>query len=244
MAGPVYQSFASFSYTTGTAATSHNVTINKPSGVSNGDLLVLTLGVRQDDGVGRSLSTDPVFDTAYPWTKVRETASYNTGAQSNRTWTYFRYVTNAAGEPASYTVTINYASAFAMVAATITARFSGAGPNSPINASADFVDTGLAVAFPQVTTTLPDTILLFSSSARNLQTAFSFSGATPPTVITFLTATLTTTLSLGVAYKEQSAAGLSVAETGTWSGGGGSTANGTTAALDSDLVASTSWIRA
>ena len=244
MPGPVYQSFNSFSYTTGTAATSHNVTINKPSGVSNGDVLFLTMGLRQDDGVGRALSTDPVFDAAYPWTKVRETAPYNQSAQANRTWTYFRYVANAASEPASYTCTINYASAFAMVAATITARFSGAGPIRPINASADFVDTGLAVAFPQVTTTLPDTLILFSSSARNLQTAFSFSGGTPPTVITFLTATLTTTLSLGVAYKAQSAAGLSAAETGTWSGGGGSTANGTTAALASDLVASTSWIRA
>ena len=241
MPGPVYQSFNSFSYTTGTAATSHNVTINKPSGVSNGDILFLTIGLRQDDGVGRSLSTDLVFNAAYPWTKVRERASYNTSAQVERTWTYFRYVANAAGEPASYTATINYASAFAIVAATITARFSGAGPIQPINNSAAFVDTGLAVAFPQVTTTLPDTLILFSSSARNLQTAFSFSSAT---LITFVTATLTASVSLGVAYKAQSAVGLSAAETGTWSGGGGSTANGTTAALASDLVASTSWIRA
>jgi hypothetical protein len=201
------------------------------------------MGLRQDDGVSRALSTAPVFDAAYPWTKVRESEPYNQ-TSTNRSWTYFRYVANAAGEPASYTCTINYASAFAMVAATITARFSGAGPILPINSSAAFVDTGLAVAFPQVTTTLPDTILLYSSTARNLQTAFSFSGGTPPTVITFLTATLTTTFSLGMAYKAQSAAGLSVAETGTWSGGGGSTASGTTAALASDLVASTSWIRA
>jgi len=242
MPGPVYQSFNSFSYTTGTAATSHAVTINKPSGVSDGDILFLTIGLRQDDGVGRSLSTDLVFNAAYPWTKVRETASYNTSAQTNRTWTYFRYVANAAGEPASYTVTINYASAFAMVAATITARFSGAGPIRPIDASADFVEAGgLAVNFPQVTTTLPDTLILFSSSVRNQQTAFSFSSAT---LITFVTATLTASVSLGVAYKAQSAVGLSAAETGTWSGGGGSTANGTTAALASDLVASTSWIQA
>jgi hypothetical protein len=240
MPGPVYQSFNTSTYP-GAAAASHNVTVNKPSGVSDGDILFLTIGLRQDDGVGRTLSTDLVFDAAYPWTKVRETASYNTSAQANRAWTYFRYVANAAGEPASYTCTINYASAFAIVAATITARFSGAGVVQPINASANFVDTGLAVAFPQVTTTLPDTLILFSSSARNLQTAFSFSTAT---VITFVTVTLTTTMSLGVAYKAQSAAGLSAAETGTWSGGGGSTANGTTAALASDLVASTSWIRA
>jgi len=243
MPGPVFQSFASFSYTTGTAATSHNVTINKPSGVSNGDVLFLTIGLRQDDGSARTLSTDLVFGAAYPWTKVRESDPYNQLA-TGRAWTYVRYVANAAGEPANYTCTINYASALAMVAATITARFSGAGPIRPINASANFVNTGLAVAFPQVTTTLPDTILIYSSTARNPQTAFSFSGGTPPTVITFLTATLTTTFSLGVAYKAQSAAGLSVAETGTWSGGGGSTASGTTTALASDLVASTSWIRA
>ncbi len=243
MPGPVYQSFASFPYTTGTAATSHNVTINKPSGVSNGDVLFLTIGFRPDDGSAKTLSTDLVFDAAYPWTKVREIAVYNQ-TSIGRAWTYVRYVANAAGEPANYTCTINFAAATAVVAATITARFSGAGPIRPINASANFVDTGLAVAFPQVTTTLPDTLILFSSSARNAQTAFSFSGATPPTVITFLTATLTATVAVGMAYKAQSAAGLSAAETGTWSGGGGSTANGTTAALASDLVASTSWIRA
>lgn len=241
MPGPVYQSFASFSYTTGTAATSHDVTVNKPSGVSDGDVLVLTIALRQDDGVGRALSTDLVFNAAYPWTKIRETTSYNTSAQTNRAWTYFRYVANAASEPASYTCTINYASAFAVVAATITARFSGAGPITPVNASEAFVDTGLAVAFPQVTTTLPDTLIIFSSFARNIQTNFSFSTAT---LITFVTATLTTTMSLGAAYRLQSAAGLSAATTGTWSGGGGSTANGTTTALASDLVASTSWIRA
>jgi hypothetical protein len=243
MAGPVYQSFATSTYTSA-GGTSHPVTINKPSGLSNGDVIFLAFTLRQDDGVGRQLSTDLVFDAAYPWTKVREAEPYNQSAQSARTWTYFRYVANAAGEPASYTATINYAASYGVIAATITARFSGAGPIQPINSSAAFVDTGLAVAFPQVTTTLPDTMLLYVSAARNTQTAFSFSGATPPTVITFVNVTLTAGCTLGMAYNAQSAAGLSAAETGTWSGGGGSTVESTTAALASDLVASTSWIQA
>lgn len=242
MPGPVYQSFNTSTYTGGGAAlTSHPVTINKPSGLSNGDIIFLAFTLRQDDGVGRSLSTDLVFDAAYPWTKIRETAPYNQSAQSARSWTYFRYVANAAGEPPSYTATINYASAFAVIAATITARFSSAGPNFPINASADFVDTGLTSAFPQVTTTLPDTMLLYASAARNAQTNFTMSSAT---VITFVSVTQTAACTLGLAYKAQSAAGLSAAETGTWSGGGGSTVTSTTAALASDLVASTSWIQA
>ena len=240
MPGPVYQSFNTSTYT-GAAATSHPVTINKPSGVSNGDILFLAFTLRQDDGVGRTLSTDLVFDAAYPWTKIREDSPYNLPAQSARTWTYFRYVANAAGEPASYTATINYATTYSVIAATITARFSGAGPNRPINESADFVGTGLTTAFPQVTTTLPDTMLLYASAARNVQTNFTMSSAT---LITFVSVTLTAGCTLGLAYKAQSAAGLSAAETGTWSGGGGSTVDSTTAALASDLVASTSWIKA
>lgn len=240
MPGPVYQSFNTSTYTSA-GATSHPVTINKPSGLSNGDIIFLAFTLRQDDGVGRQLSTDLVFDAAYPWTKIRETAPYNQSAQSARSWTYFRYVANAAGEPANYTATINYASSFAVIAATITARFSSAGPNLPINQSAAFVDTGLTTAFPQVTTTLPDTMLLYASAARNTQTSFTMSSAT---VITFVNVTLTAGCTLGLAYKAQSAAGLSAAETGTWSGGGGSTVTSTTAALASDLVASTSWIQA
>lgn len=239
MPGPVFQTFTTSTYTSA-GATSHPIPVNKPSGVSNGDVLVVTVILRQDDGVGRSLSTDLVFGAAYPWTKIRESGPYNQ-VETARMWTYFRYVANAASEPASYTATINYAGAFSAIAATITARFSSAGPNLPINQSAPFVNTGLASAFPQVTTTLPDTLILFSTYARNTQTALTFSSAT---LITFVTVTLTSSLSLGIGYKTQSAAGLSAAETGTWSGGGGSTVSSTTTALASDLVASTSWIQA
>lgn len=236
---PQFQSFTTSTYT-GAAATSHVVTVNKPSGVSDGDLLYLAIATRQDDGVSRAFSTDLDFGTTYPWTKIRSSQNWN-GTAVSRINLWARYIVSAASEPASYSFTINYSAAFAVISATMTTRFSGCGPLVYRNTDSDTLDSGSRnVVFPTVTTTLPDTLLVFAVDARATETTLTFGSAT---FIGLATTTLTASTAIGMGYLAQAAIGTSIAETATWNAAT-TIANGHTMALQSDLVAPVAWTRA
>lgn len=240
MPGPVYQTSTTSTYI-GAAATSHAVTINKPSGVSDGDVLILVFGTYPDDGTNRQLSEDLSFNAAYPWLKIAESSPWNS-TFTGRFCTYIRYVANAASEPATYTCTNNYAAAAPLIACSITARFSGAGPNIPMNAVTRVDSPGTRVFnYLTLTTTLPDTLLLFTAAARGAQTGISYSSATG---VTYQNVTSTQLFNVALAYKTQSSTGLIATETGTWDISVSAQGYSSVAALASDLVASTSWIRA
>lgn len=238
MAGPTYAAFNTSTYTSAGSA-AHNITINKPSGLSDGDVLVVYIATRQDDGVSRSFSTDLVFDAAYPWTKVRESRVWSSTATS-RLYVFSRLVVSAASEPASYTVTINFAASQSLISCTICVRVSSAGPLRYYNTDADMLDQGSAnITFNTVTTTLPNTLLLFGVDARTTQTSITFTTATS---ITLVTVTLTASCSVAVGYLAQSAIGGSITETATW-GSNTTIANNHIMALASDLVAPILWVK-
>lgn len=135
------------SVATNTFINSTSMIGNKPSGLADGDLLVMHAG---------STSATPSV-TAAPsgWTQL--TGSPQDEGTDSRSFVYYKAVTNAAGEPASWTWTLSgsgWGTCDVM-------RFSGVNTSSPIHTSAAANSASTATPVTgSITTTVADTMLL------------------------------------------------------------------------------------
>lgn len=134
-------SLRSFSYTS-TGIGSKTITLNKPVGVIQGDVLITQITVS---------STSATVKAPIGWNLIISTSS--TG--SVKEVSYYKVATTS--EPVSYTWTFDTT----RVATAGVTAFLGVDPVSPINAkSGKYNDTTKNIAFTQITTTIPNTMLV------------------------------------------------------------------------------------
>lgn len=167
----LYLANTTASYNGSTSATTHSLTINKPTGTTVGDVLLVLISGAEDDGTGRPLSQEVSFSG---FTKVTEARSFSTSG-TRRSWVYVKPITSSA-EPSSYTFTVNYSTGGVMNMAGVAARFSGVDLLSPVNANSvfDSETTSTTVTFNGVTTTAANTMLaMMGYVRRNLTTTFN-----------------------------------------------------------------------
>ena len=126
---------------TGSARDASGITVNKPSGVATGDLLLAALDVRRAPNI-----TAPAG-----WTLIRTT----TNGTAMRQAVYYRIAT--ASEPSSYRWTFSDTRS---AAATILA-YRGAAAATPVNASTGRTNaSSTSVVANSVTTTVPNALLV------------------------------------------------------------------------------------
>ena len=124
-----------------TAALSGSITINKPAGTVQYDVMLAHIATYSDQ--------DVTITPPSGWTLVRSTS-----ATYHRSWTYYKVA--GASEPTSYTFT---ASATAYLNGAIRS-YSGANTTSPINASnAQATPSGTSHSTPSITTTVNNTMI-------------------------------------------------------------------------------------
>ena len=133
-AAPAFQSVATNS------ATTTSLTITKPTGVVQNDLLLATLAAR-----GNTTVTAPAG-----WIQIQQT---NNGTAETLA-VFYRVATAADIAATNYTFTLGVTSVG--VAGAIL-RYTGADPKFPIDVSAIFTGTSTAPTAPTVTTTVSDT---------------------------------------------------------------------------------------
>jgi PKD repeat protein len=154
------------STTTASAATANaKVTITKPAGVANGDVLIAQVTA---DGAP-SVSAAPAG-----WTTVVSPMSISSGA---RVFVYSHVVTNAGAEPASYTWTLSAAQKWGAVLS----GFHGVDTTTPFDtAAATKVDTtygATSLAVPSVTTATAGAMLVGGAGLDSSSTAVAPPGA-------------------------------------------------------------------
>lgn len=135
-AAPVVNSFS----VAVTSANSLSIIVNKPTGTTEGDLLVAIMGT---DGDGETLGTPG------GWTAITGNIGIN---HTSRSW----YKIAGASEPSSYTFTVS--SSESIVCGIL--RISGHDPSNPIDLSGTATGSSNAPTCPDVTTTVADTLVL------------------------------------------------------------------------------------
>ena len=186
---------------TGTATvTSGNLTINKPTGTVQNNVMIAAIAVRPDTATITAPSG---------WTLVRKDT--NASALPDQLNTYSKAA--GASEPASYSWTISANSG----AAGGILSFSGVNTASPIDVSGGQQVTGTttSMAAPSVNTTEVNTMLVTSYCVTSSGTAGS--AWTPPTgtteAVDVSTASASAGESLGINYVVQIAAGATGTKT-------------------------------
>jgi hypothetical protein len=168
----LYLANTTASYNGSTSATTHSLTINKPTGTAIGDVLLVLISGAEDDGTSRPLSQEVSFSG---FTKVTEAGIFST-TRTRRSWVYVKPITSSS-EPSSYTFTVTYSSGGVMNMAGIAARFSGIDLLSPVNANSSFdgdTPANTTITFNSVTTTAANTMLaMMGYVRRNLTTTFN-----------------------------------------------------------------------
>lgn len=150
MAAPVYE--AADDQGTGATGTD-TVTVTKPTNLANGDVVVI-IAAQTDGG---TTATGPAGFT--------ELSEFNSNANLCQV-VYYKVITDAASEPADYTVTF---SASGDTIAIIAARISGT-DSTPVDVSGNATED-TAVIFhdvPQLTTTVDETLLLGAFAGRRV----------------------------------------------------------------------------
>lgn len=124
------------------ASSGTTCTINKPSGVQTGDLLIVICTI---DGTGASLSGPSGFSTLH--------SEVQSGSQTTASW----WKEATGSEPSTYSVTWSGSEAY--VGSCI--RISGADTSNPVDVSDSNTGSGYStVSAPSVTTTVGNTLLL------------------------------------------------------------------------------------
>lgn len=158
------------------AASTHSVTLNKPTGLATGDCLVVTISGREDDGTGRPLSSEVSFTG---FTLVTENAAYSSAVVS-RKWVFKKVVSDATSEPASYTFTATGNGTNKINLAGIAAAFSGVDTSNSVDASSTFdgETTSTTLTFNSVTTSTANTMLVMCGVARRGTPTATFNDGT------------------------------------------------------------------
>lgn len=132
---------------TSATGTTASTVVNKPACVTDGMLELMSVGVQ---GVDSGLIITPPSG----WTQVLQTQS----ATANKQYWVFRKI--AAGEPASYTVSFNYAPDNTVIGVL---GVSGVHGSTPVNVSGAAVQTtSNSPQSPDVTTTSANTLLVYT----------------------------------------------------------------------------------
>jgi len=137
-----------------------NLTIDKPSGVQSGDVLVAFISVHLADSITPPGGWTQIYDTAY--TDIRGGA-------------YYKYVSDAGDEPASYDFAIgpNKYKACGGIAC-----YRGVNHANVVNASASRYSSGSDVYAPQVTTDVDGCQILASIAHQDIYIYLPPSGCT------------------------------------------------------------------
>ncbi len=148
--------------------TSTSITVDKPTGTVQNDVMVATIFTRSDSDEGAITQTGPAG-----WTLVRRTAQGGNDAIEMETW---RKVAGAS-EPA------NYAWGFVQSAGGgaigIIQAYSGVDTATPVDVEGGQLNaSSTSVTAPSITTTVANTMLVGSFGIRSLSTF------TPPTGMT------------------------------------------------------------
>ncbi len=153
-------------YNTGIAGSTHTLSITKPTGLSDGDFLILTIASRESDNTSRRLNSPPEL---IGFTQLTEQSAYDTAAIS-KAWVYIRQVGVASQEPASYSFKLTYQTAAGTpIIVSVMARFSGVSAYSPLDAYGLYTPTGVGsntVICPSITIVAPNTMLVFVTYTR------------------------------------------------------------------------------
>lgn len=157
------------------SATTSN--INKPSGLANGDVLLWTTQYQPLFGD----NTIRTFSLA-GWTAVPGNTAFD-ATDGMGTYALYKVITNAAGEPASYTFTASAAIQGGSIELT---RYSGVDNGTPIDATTTttIATNTTSPASPSITTTVANTKLVgqianpsASSATSAVWTVFDSLGA-------------------------------------------------------------------
>jgi hypothetical protein len=208
-----YQTSATDSYNTGIAGTTHTLTVTKPTGLSNGDFLIITINSRESDNTARRLASPPEF---IGFTQLTEQSTYDTSAIS-KAWVYIRQVGVASEEPTSYSFTLTYQTAAGTpIIVSVIARFSGVSSYRPLDVYGLYGSTGsgVTVVCPSVTNIAPYTYLVPVCYTRGANAAGDIPSISSGTLVAHKTAVNTVSSCTAMAYLPR---GSSTGATGTFS---------------------------
>ncbi|AGP33903.1 cell wall anchor protein [Sorangium cellulosum] len=203
--GAAVQPLSTVTFRSSSTATGKNVTsltLAKPAGVVQGDVLLARIAIRNQVGA--------VIAPPAGWTLLRSDQS----ASAVKSWVLWKVATGA--EPASYAFGVDVS---AYLAGSIVA-FSGADPASPIDAASGQKNGNSAtLAAPPVTTTAANGVAVWFGTQVWTGSSCPASPIVPPSGFTepFDTCLLSSSTGLlfDAAYKQLGAAGLQPAWSGT-----------------------------
>ena len=142
---------------------SNNAAIAKPAGVVSGDVLIaiITLGAKA------STTWETGSRVPAGWVKLQEDP--NTNVFTTQTTIFYKVA--GGSEPASYAFDFGNQGGSAAILA-----YSGVSTTTPINASAQLVNTPASTSYtaPSITTTLTDSLLLTMHARRNGSTTATY----------------------------------------------------------------------
>jgi hypothetical protein len=215
-----YQTNSADIYNTGIAGSTHTLSITKPTGLSNGDFLIITIASRESDNTSRRLNSPPEL---IGFTELTEQSTYDTAAIS-KAWVYIRQIGVASQEPASYSFKLTYQTAAGTpIIVSVIARFSGVSSYSPLDTYGLYGTTGsgVNVLCPGITTVAPNTMLVLMTYTRGANGSSDTPTSSPAsTLIAAKVGTNTVTSCTSINYFSSAAAGATGDYTFTWPAGG------------------------
>ena len=207
-------------YNTGIAGSTHTLSITKPTGLSGGDFLILTIASRESDNTSRRLNSPPEL---IGFTQLTEQSAYDTAAIS-KAWVYIRQVGVASQEPASYSFKLTYQTAAGTpIIVSVTSRFSGVSAYSPLDTYGLYGATGsgVNVTCPTITLVAPNTMLVFVTYTRGAVGGSDTPTSSPAsTLVAAKVGTNTVTIATSMSYLSRTNAGATGDWTFTWTAGG------------------------
>lgn len=212
-----YETHTTASRDSSTAAPSQTITINKPTGVADGDLLDLLVAGMEDDQVSRALTS---VTAPSGFTLVSEKAAFN-ASTNRRAWRYRKVITNSGSEPSTYSLTVNYSTTGALNMAGILVRYSGVDTSTPVDVAGTFdgETSSTTMTVTGVTTTSTNTLLSMGSYAYRDVTPVTWNAGTKIADATVAgSSALTGRITVSMAYLAQASAGISGDKTATMTG--------------------------
>lgn len=207
-------------YNTGIAGSTHTLSITKPTGLSDGDFLIITIASRESDNTSRRLDSPPEL---IGFTQLTEQSAFNTAAIS-KAWVYVRQIGVASQEPASYSFKLTYQTAAGTpIIVSVMASFSYVSAYSPLDTYGLYGSTGsgVNVTCPTITLVAPNTMLVFVTYTRGAVGPSDTPTSSPTTTLVAAKAgTNTVTIATSMSYFSSAAAGATGDYTFTWTAGG------------------------
>lgn len=205
-----FETFASGNNT----ADGNTVTVNKPTGVATGDVLVAVVGFWHGTATAGTITESAPSG----WVLVGKYPAAGNETLGLAVWR--KTITDGGGEPSTYDFGMDSSQApDGSIAATI-ARFSGVDNTTPVDVTGtnNYTSSSLTVTFNGVTTTTANTMLVMCGANRRTLTYTFNNGTEIDDQSGGDTGDPSNTVSIGMGYLAQAAAGASGDKTATISG--------------------------